>query len=68
MKITLEELQQTKWQDRHGENIGLSPFKVIAYGEKWVMMRRKGCAPMTAHINSMGEDKQYQRIILTPPK
>ena len=60
--MTLEELQKTKWQSRRGDNIQLSPFKVIAYGEKWVLMRRKGCALIAAHINNMGEGKEFHRV------
>ena len=60
--MTLEELQKTKWQNKRGDNLQLCPFKVIAYGEKWVMIRRKGCSPTTTHINNMGEGKEFHRI------
>lgn len=59
----MKEIIEHKWQDGRGKNLGLAPFKILAVGQKWVMMRRKGAIPITAHINSFGGDKQYQKVI-----
>jgi len=52
----------SRWNNGIGRNINLMPFKVIGIIDKWVMIRRPGCTPTLAHVNSFGTGKEFVSV------
>jgi hypothetical protein len=47
----------SKWEGvRHMGIHGISPFKVIGFADRYVVMRRKNAMPICAHINTFGTE------------
>ena len=57
-----KDISKNKWDNMLGDKFGLEPFRVMGIVEKYVVMRRKGCAPTLAHISDFGKDKEFNQV------